>query len=62
MPSQRLSELAALLHMTALRHGQHADLIREHMGEHGEVLALGFEELATRLNEISDLIAEGRYD
>jgi hypothetical protein len=62
MPSARLLELAALLHLTALQHGQFADLIRENLsGDGGDLLADGFDALAARLNEISDMIVEGEY-
>jgi hypothetical protein len=62
MASAKLRELGALLHLTALRHGQHADLIREQFPLDGELLADSFDKLAAQLNEISDGISDGRYD
>jgi hypothetical protein len=61
MPSEKLRELATLLQMTAMQHGQTADIMRE-VVEGGEVVADSLDELAERLDEISNNIIEGVYD
>ena len=63
MPTKKLAELGAYLHLAALNHSNMADTIREAMpGDPGRVLGEGFDALASQLNEMADLVGDGYYD
>lgn len=62
MASAKLLELGALLHLTAMQHGHTADLIRANAPLELGLIAESLDELADKLNEISDMISDGQYD